>query len=192
MNKRRHSAVIRFRRYNKDADSINWHRAKLMLYYPWFKEDVDLLGSYSTYEEHYCHVKSVVILNEKKFTKSIVEDIDFDTHGYPEHAWEQLAPSTEDNRLRSREEGDEQLTEVSQQDLDENAGLLCNKEPSVRAHARYESAANKEVIPPEEYRTLMRELNSKQKAIVMYHRNWCEKAIVALRNNQPVKPYRVF
>ncbi len=68
---------------------------------------------------------------------------DFDTRSYPEHAWEQLAPSTEDNWLRSLEEGDEQLTEVFQQDLDENAGLLCNKEPSVRAHAHYESAANK-------------------------------------------------
>ncbi len=121
----------------------------------------------------------MVILNEKKFTKSVVEDIDFDTRSYPEHAWEQLAPSTEKNRLCSHEEGDEHLTEVS---LDKNAGLLCNKEPSVSAHARYESAANKEVIPPEEYRTLMHELNSKQKAIVMYHRNWCKQAIVALRN----------
>ena len=27
-----------------------------MLYYPWYDEKRDLLGSYSTYEEHYRHV----------------------------------------------------------------------------------------------------------------------------------------
>ena len=49
-----------------------------------------------------------------------------------------------------------------------------------------------EEIPPHKYRRLLRELNNKQKAIVMYHRNWCKKAIVALCNGTPVQPYRVF
>ena len=31
MNKRKREAVIRFRRYNKDAEPSNWYRAKLML-----------------------------------------------------------------------------------------------------------------------------------------------------------------
>ena len=52
MNKRK-QAVIRFRWYNKHAEPSNWYRAKLMLYYPWYNERTDLLGSYSTYEEHY-------------------------------------------------------------------------------------------------------------------------------------------
>ena len=53
MNKHKREAVIRFRRYNKDAEPSNWYRAKLMLYCPWYDEQVDLLGGYSTYEEHY-------------------------------------------------------------------------------------------------------------------------------------------
>ena len=32
MNRRKREAVIRFRRYNKDAEPSNWYRAKLMLY----------------------------------------------------------------------------------------------------------------------------------------------------------------
>ena len=66
MNKRKREAVIRFRRYNKDAEPSNWYRAKLMLYYPWYDEHADLLGEYDTYEEHYTHVKSVVLANESK------------------------------------------------------------------------------------------------------------------------------
>ena len=49
MNKRKQEAVIRFRKYNKDAEPSNWYRAKLMLYYPWYDEQADLLGRYSTY-----------------------------------------------------------------------------------------------------------------------------------------------
>ena len=32
MNKRKQEAVIRFYRYNKEAEPSNWYRAKLMLY----------------------------------------------------------------------------------------------------------------------------------------------------------------
>ena len=48
MNKRRREAIIRFRRYNKDAEPSNWYRAKLMLYYPWYDEHADLLDGYET------------------------------------------------------------------------------------------------------------------------------------------------
>ena len=63
MNKRKQEAVIRFYRYNKETEPSNWYRAKLMLYYPWYDEQRDLLGSYSTYEEHYRHVHDVVQIN---------------------------------------------------------------------------------------------------------------------------------
>ena len=55
MNKRKREAVIRFRCYNTDTEPSNWYRAKLMLYFPWFNEETDLLGGYGTYEEHYHH-----------------------------------------------------------------------------------------------------------------------------------------
>ena len=69
MNKRKQQAVIRFRKYNKDTDPSNWYRAKLMLYYPWFDEQADLLGGYPSYEAHYRHVSDTVLTNESKYTK---------------------------------------------------------------------------------------------------------------------------
>ena len=53
MSKRKQQAVIRFRKYNKDTEPSNWYRAKLMLYYPWFNEQADLLSGYPSYEAHY-------------------------------------------------------------------------------------------------------------------------------------------
>ena len=81
-------AVIRFRRYNKDAEPSNWYRAKLMLYYPWYDEHSDLLGGYETYEQHYTHVKSVVLANESNHTHTSIEYIEvalkWDTRAFVE------------------------------------------------------------------------------------------------------------
>ncbi len=158
-----------------------------MLYYPWYDEDTDLLGSFTTYEQDYNNVRSIVIANEAKFSISDVEDIDFDLGGQPEHLWD---PSTEDSRLRSNEEGSELLTDVSEQDLVDNSSILGTGS-SAAVQGRYENAANKEEISPQEYRQLLRQLNAKQRAIVMYHRNWCKKGVIALRNNTHITPYRV-
>ena len=73
MNRRRRQAVIRFRSYNKNSDSNNWFRATLMLYYPWYNETTDLLGGYSTYEEHYNHVKSIIIAKEQNTHRLILK-----------------------------------------------------------------------------------------------------------------------
>ena len=40
MNRRRNQAVIRYTSFNKDSDSSNWFRAKLMLYFPWYSESM--------------------------------------------------------------------------------------------------------------------------------------------------------
>ena len=79
---------------------------------------------------------------------------------------------------------------MSEEDLRHNSHVMDTT--SVPVLGRYEKAANSEEIPPDEYRQLMRQLNDKQREIVMFHREWCKSALVALRNNQPVKPYRVF
>ena len=186
MNKRKQQAVIRF---NKETDPSNWYRAKLMLYYPWFDEQADLLGQYATYEEHYRHVKTIVQTNESKYTKADIDDIQVDEDGPPEHLWNSIAPSTEESRMQSMAEGSEQLTEVSQQDLRDNESILTS---GPNLHVRYESAANQLEIPPHQYREYMRGLNEQQRSIVMFHRDWCKKAVLALKDGKPVEPYHVF
>ena len=191
MNKRRKEAVIRFMRYNKDAQPTNWYRAKLMLYFPWYNEDTDLLGGHSTYQEHYYYVHDIILANESKYTQSCVDNIELDEHSPPEHVWSLIAPNTEQTRAQCLAEGIESLTEVSQEDLQDNANLLTSSTPS-RLQVWFESAANRQEIPPDQYRKLLRGLNSKQRQIVMFHRDWCKKAVVALKQNKPVEPYHIF
>ena len=66
MKRGKHEVVSRFRRYNRAAKPSNWYRVKLMLYYPWYDEQTDLLGSYFSYEEHYRNVHSTLLTNEQK------------------------------------------------------------------------------------------------------------------------------
>ena len=160
MNRRRKEAVIRFRTFNKDSDSSNWFRAKLMLYFPWFNESTDLLGGYSTYEEHYNHVKSTITGNEKKYTLADVNSMQIDENNVPEHVWNQIAPNTEAGQAQSLAEGIEPLTELSEEDLEHNANLFTSATHG-SLHLRLESAANKQEIPTDEYRALLRSLNAK-------------------------------
>ena len=158
MNKRRVEAMIRFRKYNKESEPSNWYRAKLMLYYTWYNEQTDLLGGYSSYEEHYRHVSTDVYANESKYTKADIEDVDIDEDGPPEHLWSNIAPSTEESRAQSMAEGVEQLTEVSQQDLRDNQAILTSGASAL--HVRFEGASNCQEIPADQYRQYLREIHS--------------------------------
>ena len=92
--------------------------------------------------------------------------------------WNSVAPSTEESRTLSVAEGSEQLTEVPQQDLRDNESILTS---GPNLHVRFESAANQLEIPPDQYREYMRGLNEQQRSIVMFHRDWCKKAVIALK-----------
>ena len=152
MNKRRYEAVIRFRRFNREKELSNWFRAKLMLYFPWYSEEADLLSGCSSYEEHYRRVHTIVSANEKKYTQSDIEDIEIDENGPPQHVWDQVAPGTQASRAQHEAEGSETLTELSEQDVRDNTNLFTSSTTS-SVHVRYESAARHGEIPPDEYRT---------------------------------------
>ena len=135
-----------------------------------------------------------MVENESKYTDEDIENMNVDEDSRPEHAWCQIAPSTEASNAHAAEQGVETLTELSQQDLVDNANLV--QQPSVTNSTglsiRFQSAANPAVIPPDEYRELMRGLNNKQRAMIMYHRHWCKQAVLAMKNGEHIKPYRVF
>lgn len=58
--------------------------------------------------------------NESKYTTEDLDNVDFDEIGPPKYFWSSIAPSTEEHSMQSIAEGNEQLTEVSQQDLQDN------------------------------------------------------------------------
>ena len=69
--------------------------------------------------------------------------------------------STEEQRLHSLAEGSKQLTEVSQQDLQDNQNMLSQSS----LHLRFESAANEPELPAEQYRQYIREMNERDEIL---------------------------
>ena len=126
----------------------------------------------------------------KALYRQMYTKADIDENGPPEHLWNSIAPSIEESRMHSIAEGSEQLTEVSQHDLQDNENILTSA--AANLHVRYESAANRQEIPPDQYRQYMRGLNDQQRSVVMFHRDWCKKAVLALKEGKPIEPYHVF
>ena len=60
IRRRKSKKVIRYVRFNRQTDSENFYRERLMLFHPWRNEQTDLLGGYESYEEHYSHLKKII------------------------------------------------------------------------------------------------------------------------------------
>ena len=114
-------------------------------------------------KQHYNHVKAIVLANESKYGQTDVDDVDVDEDGPPEHMWSQIAPTTEQARAQALVEGSELLTDISEEDLQDNANLLAST--TTNLHTRFENAASRHEIATDEYRRLLRELNVKQKVV---------------------------
>ena len=74
--------------------------------------------------------------------------------------------------------------------MDANAALF--QQQSAPLLQRFDLETNRELIPPDEYRELMRGLNTKQRQAVNFHRRWCKDAVIAMKKGEAIKPYRVF
>ena len=109
----------------------------------------------------------------KKFTVEEVDNIRIDEDSRPEHAWCQIAHSTEDSNGQIAWEGSELLTDISWQDLDNAKLMQTHGRSPAGLSVRFESSANPQIIAPDEYRKLTRGLNNKQRAMIMYHHDWC-------------------
>ena len=96
MYKRKGECVIRFHCYNREKQTSEMYRAKLMLYIPWRDEAVDLLAGRADFKSHYEERADTILHNERKYSKnaSLIHEAmnDFHEFGPPTHPWDQVAP----------------------------------------------------------------------------------------------------
>jgi len=83
--------------------------------------------------------------------------------------WNEIAPSAEESRSHSLQEGSEALAELSQEDLQDI--LKESGSGPTGLGMKFEGSANNQEIPADEYRRLLRQLNGKQRDIMMHHRS---------------------
>ncbi len=67
-----------------------------------------------------------------------------------------------------------------------NAALL--QQQSAPLLQRFALETNRELIPPDKYRELMRGLNTKQRQAVNFNRKWCKDAVIATKKGETIKP----
>lgn len=189
MYKRKREAIIRFHRFNQEKEASKLYRSKLMLYMPWRDENVDLLGGYPDFRSYYEDKCDDILANEQKFSHNatlINEAMDeLMEHGPPQHAWDQVAPGTSEQQARDQDEGIEEMHSIEQEDLDANAQIL-QQQQTVPLLQRFSAEINRELLPPDEYCAMMRELNCKQKQVVDFHRRWCKSAIISMKSGHPI------
>ena len=128
-----------------------------MLYIPWRDESSDILGGYMDFRSHYEDKIDDILENEKKYTQNATEIDeaidDLSEHGPPQHAWDQVAPGTAEQQAQAQA-GAEEMRRIEQGDLDANAALFQHQ--SAQLLQRFGLETNRELIPPDKYRELMR------------------------------------
>ncbi len=196
MHKRRREAVIRF--YKDKEHGEEFYRNLLMLYKPWQNEDTDLRHDAMSFQESYHLVEDTVEANRKKYTQN-AEAVDqamadLDRNGPPEHIWDQIAPGMQQQQADQNEEGHAEERGTDQEGVTGNVDLEDDMSTQERGelHARYDTELNKNTMTRDDYTRMMRSLNTKQKAFIMYHRKWCKDMVLALKSGKPFEPYRVF
>ena len=131
----------------------------------------DLLGGYMDFRDHYEDKLDDVLENERKYTRNAAEIDkvidDLTGHGPPQHAWDQVAPGAAEQQAQAQV-GVWEIRIIEQEDLDANASLF-QQQQTTSLLQRFGLETNRELIPPDQYRELMRSLNIKQRQIVSFH-----------------------
>ena len=195
MKKRKRRCIIRFHKERKEGEDK--YRNLLMLYFPFRDEVRDLKGDFPSFEAYYDQVKDCVKANEALFSVNAdaIDNAyqDLQCMGPPEDGWDGIAPNALFQQAEQEAEGmvtERELPEEGQ----ENVDLAPNSPTANRSelHARFSAELNKALMSPQEYRAMMRSLNTKQKEVIMFHRKWCKEAIFALKHSKPMAQYKVF
>ena len=84
---------------------------------------------------------------------------------------------------------------MAEEDIQAHIDQIVNEQHQSKNDSlslKYTKEARKELLTTQEYNRHMQHLNEEQKLVVMYHRKWCKETVLALKKNEPTKPYYLF
>ncbi|XP_033741835.1 uncharacterized protein LOC117328415 [Pecten maximus] len=175
IKQRKNRKVIRYVRYNVKTDSENHYREKLLLFFPWRNEKLDLLGGHDTYEDHYNHVKKTVDLKCSEYEHHVQELDDALQRAEDDlsEQFDKLAPQTQ----HSNEEDKESETT--------NSNKFIYYKPQAAVHEQYDIGIDLGVplavgLPEQtstflsnnEFLDLVRKLNREQREFFNHVLHW--------------------
>ena len=173
--KREVARIIRYVRYNKESDSENYYRERLMLFIPWRNEEKDLISGFETFEAHYKALKTSIELKfneyehhaeELELARQMMEDED--------HAYDQIAPNAEQENREAEDEviieadkfvyfNPNRVVEQRHYDIGIELQSSCSVPPVETTGI---------MLPDDEYLTLLRNLNLRQREFFNHVVHW--------------------
>lgn len=167
--------VIRYVKYNRTKDPENYHREQLMLFMPWRNEQKDLLGPFQTYTAHHHSIKASLeqICNEYEHHTEELE-LARQMMEAEEDSYDKLAPNAEQENREAQEEGvkeaedfvyfnPERVTEHRHYDI--GIEIQCASTVQTEESTGF-------MMPDEEYLSLLRSLNLRQREFFNHVIHW--------------------
>ena len=162
--------IIRYVKYNQKVDPENYFREQLMLFYPWRKEETDILNGHNTYEDHFKAVQKTIKLRRKDYDANaeLLDKVELATEAQTEVCFDAVSPNVE-----SVEANDAQIEPIQ-------STKYAFYRPEAREHTYYDLGAdiglathiaNDDIemiqnrLPEKEYLEAFSKLNSKQRQI---------------------------
>ena len=175
IGQRKTCRVIRYPSFNKNTNSENYFRERLMLFYPWREEGENLKKDCETFEQMYQTVHRTVDRKAKQYEKNVeeleraIEQAEGDNNQYDE-----LAPGTQQVECEDIEEGTtdaeqyiyfnpDRPTDHTNYDLGDDLGV-ANTTVEITSHAKR--------MEEDEFHNLIRCLNVKQREFFQHVITW--------------------
>ena len=189
MSKRSKPLILRTHSFPED--SSEFFLGKLLLFYPWRKED-SIKRKDETYQERYNSVCEVVETNAKPFNLDR-KDIDLAFADYLENG--RVETDWDLTHGQSVEEGapvKQKVSSEGEENNEDDAGCDAKDKPINVLSSLYKTEARKKVISDGAYFEKRRRLNKEQKEIVEFNRKWVKENIARIRRGEGLKGYKVF
>ena len=187
--KRTRDAVMRTHRFSDD--DYRYYYSKLLLFLPWRNEN-DLMGGYSSYEEHYNNMKDLIERNALAFRMNSEDVIDGALNDYMSNQPTEL--EWHESRSGEKENEDEIIDENADQEFGDGKGNADEEKRDYESplSLKYKAEAMKASMTAEEYCVMMRSLNEEQREIVMFNRKWMKESIVKMKKGEIPESYKIF
>ena len=179
MRKAKKPAVLCYHKLSEQKQPEEYFYQQILLYLPWTNEQ--MLLKLPSFKEHYMRHISEISKNRAEIehhTEIIEQAVEqFEDMGPPLHAFDEIAPETEQDRDDAEAEGAEADPHFAvlqpEDDQVADSGDMDNVKAADSTPVTYSIEKRPGVLPQQEFYTLIRTLNSKQREIFQSIAEWC-------------------
>ena len=196
MKKRKRQSILRVKRFRVATEPERYYHSKLILYFPWSREE-DLLDGFPSYHASYHSKITIIQPNADMFNDDCdVFDIlpdDADHDRTDNTVWDLVAPSIAQDDALTNKTGFSMLQDNAEgEQSDARCAGTANDSPSDIQSRLYYQAASKQGMLLREYCEHIRNLNAEQRCVVLFNKQWCKSFVHQQRLGKKQDGYKIF